>query len=49
MIEIVIDWFWTGFILKLREKYATWVWMSATIAPVLFLALLGATLYIWAQ
>ena len=46
IIDSMIDWFWTGFVLKLRDKYPSWVWITAILSPLMLVALFFGGFYL---
>jgi len=46
IIDSVIDWFWVGFVLKLREKYPAWIWVTAMLSPLILLGALFGSIYL---
>jgi hypothetical protein len=40
LLDIAIEWFWTGFVLRMSRGQPWWVWTLWTLSPVLALAAL---------
>ena len=46
ILDSLIDWFWVGFILKLRDKFPPWVWVTAMLSPAILAAAFFGGLYL---
>jgi hypothetical protein len=44
-MNLLIEWFWVGLVLRLRDKYSRWVWVPIAVSPLIVLAALVWLVY----